>query len=207
MPALCPRLFSRARHALLVTLVAGMIVGPAGGAFAASKHFVIDPAHFSVGFKAMHAGYAYILGMFLEAEGALDYDEAAKAVSNVRIVIQSESVFTNHKRRDNHLRGPDFLNADEFPEMVFVASGAEVTGENTATVTGQLTLLGQTGPVTLELTLNKAAKYPFGHREHTLGISATGSFKRSDYGMTYAVENALVGDEVHLILELEAVED
>lgn len=207
MPVFSHRFFRRTRRLVLAAVAVGLLASQTNVAHAASKHFVVDPAHFSVGFKAMHAGYDYILGMFLEAKGSLDYDAAAQAVSNVRIVIQSDSVFTNHKRRDNHLRGPDFLNADEFPEMVFTASGAEITGDNTAKMTGDLTLLGQTHPLTLDLTLNKAAPYPFGHKKHTLGISASGSFKRSTYGMTYAVDNGLVGDEIHLILELEAIED
>jgi len=195
------------RRAACAALAAGFIAIQTTGASAASKHFEIDPDHFSVGFKVMHIGYENMLGMFLKAEGELDYDEATKTLSNVRIVIETGSVFTNHKRRDNHLRSPDFLNADEFPEMVFTASSAEMTGDNTATVAGELELLGQSHPLTLELTLNKAADYPFGHGNFTLGISASGSFKRSTFGMTYGVDNGLVGDDIELILEFEAVED
>lgn len=72
-------------------------------------------------------------------------------------------------------------------------------------MTGDLTLLGTTLPLTLDVTLNKAAPYPFGHQRFVLGISARGTLKRSDFGMTYGVENQLVGDEVQIIIETEAM--
>ena len=187
--------------------LAALLLGQASPASAAPERFEIDPDHFTVGFLATHIGYQRVLGMFLEAGGEFTYDRETGVLSSVRIVIETESVFTNHKRPDRHLRSPDFLNSDEFPEMIFTADGIEVTGDNTGRVTGQLELLGQSHPLTLEVTLNKAAVYPFGHEEFTLVLSARGSFKRSDYGMKYGVGNGMVGDEIELILELEAVED
>lgn len=83
----------------------------------------------------------------------------------------------------------------------------EQTGDNTGTVTGDLTLLGQTRPVDIDVTLNKAAEYPFGHEEYTLGISAETAIKRSDWGMTYGVDNGMVGDEVTLRFGFEAIKE
>lgn len=83
----------------------------------------------------------------------------------------------------------------------------EETGDNTGTVTGDLTLLGQTRPVDIDVTLNKAAEYPFGHEEYTLGISAETVIKRSDWGMTYGVDNGMVGDEVSLRFGFEAIKE
>jgi len=74
-------------------------------------------------------------------------------------------------------------------------------------VTGDLTMLGKTNPVTLDVTLNKAAVYPFGHEKYTLGISANTTLKRSDWGMTYGLEPAMVGDEVTLRFGFEAYTD
>jgi len=121
------------------------------------------------------------------------------------VVIDAASVWTDNERRDEHVRGDDFLDAEDHPEIVFEASGGEVTGENAGTVTGDLTILGETRPLTLDVTLNKDAVYPFGHEKRTLGISARGTVVRSEYGMTYAVENGLVGDEVDLVIEFEAI--
>ena len=72
-------------------------------------------------------------------------------------------------------------------------------------MTGDLTILGQTRPVTLDVTLNKAAEYPFGHKRMTLGLSIETSIERSDFGMTYAVGNGLVGDTVDIQIETEAM--
>ena len=182
----------------------------AGAANAAPKKYVIDPAHLSIGFLVDHAGYADILGMFRKATGEVTYDEETKTLSAATVTIDTESVFSNHEKRDEHLRSPDFLNTGEFPEMTFTLTGASATGDNTGTVEGELELLGRKHPVTLDVTLNKAAEYPFGgglfgSKPYALGISARGSFKRSTYGMTYGVEQGWVGDDVELIIEFEAV--
>ena len=79
------------------------------------------------------------------------------------------------------------------------------TSETTGLVHGELEVIGQKRPVTLEITLNKAAVYPFGHKKETLGISARTTFNRSDFSMAYGVDNGLVGDEVILMLEFEAL--
>lgn len=187
-------------------LVFAAIIFGAGTAQAAPEKYTIDPEHFSVGFLVKHVGYENVLGMFLEAKGSFTYDAEAEALSDIRVEIAADSVFTNHKKRDRHLRSPDFLNAREFPKIVFTGTRAEKTGENTGSVEGQLELLGTAQPVTLDITLNKAAVYPFGHRKHTLGISARASFKRSAFGMSYSLDD-LVGDEVNLILEFEAIQE
>ncbi len=187
----------------------GAVLGGFGlvttSAWAAPESYRIDPEHFSIGFMVDHLGFQNQLGMFLEGEGSFTYDADAAAVSDLRVEIEADSVFTNHKRRDRHLRSPDFLNSKEFPKIIFTGTEVEKTSDTTGLVHGELELLGQTRPVTLEVTLNRAAVYPFGHEQETLGISARTSFLRSAFGMAYAVDNGLVGDEVELILEFEAI--
>lgn len=173
--------------------------------------FTIDPEHFSVGFLVEHFGYAKVLGIFREASGSFTFDEKALELSNVKISIKTASVFSNHKERDEHLRSPDFLNAREFPEMVFVGKSTQKTGERTGRITGDLMLLGKSQPVTLDLTMNKAAVYPiatgglFSRPNYVVGVSARGSFKRGAYGMTYGLSDNWVGDEIQLIIEFEAI--
>ncbi len=192
---------------LRVAIALGLLLA-ATPAVAESARYKIDPEHFSVGFLVDHLGYGSVLGMFRKAEGSFAYDEKARTLSDIRIVIKTDSVFTNHRKRDEHLRSPDFLNSKEFSELVFTADGGDAISERVGKVTGQLALLGQTHPVTIEVTLNKAAEYPigstFGGKPHVVGISARGSFKRSAYGMMYAVKNGWVGDDVNLIIEFEA---
>jgi len=169
--------------------------------------FTVDDEHFSMAFEIMHIGYAPVIGMFREVEGQFVYDEETRELSSGKLTFKSDSVFTNHKKRDNHLRDTDFLNASEYPDITFTVTDFETTGENTGTVTGDLTMLGKTNPVSLDVMLNKAAVYPIGHEKYTLGISATTTLKRSDWGMTYGLDPALVGDEVTLRFGFEAYDD
>lgn len=168
--------------------------------------FEIDDSHLAIAFLVRHIGYADTLGQFLEAEGSFRYDEATQALSELEVTIQADSVFTNHDKRDAHLLGGDFLDADNHPEITFVGTGAQASGEDSGTVTGDLTILGVTKPITLQVTKNKAGAYPFGEGPpYVIGVSVRGTVKRSEFGMSYAVENGFVGDEIDVIIEFEAV--
>ena len=197
---------SIALRRLAPPLLAGLLAWAASSlALAAPQTYEIDTEHLSIGFQVRHLGYADVLGMFLKASGQFIYDEDTRQLSSGRFVVSADSVFTNHKKRDAHVRADDFLNTDRYPEIVFEATRYQPGADNTGTLEGNLSMLGQTHPVSLEITLNKAASYPFGHRKHTLGASARTTLKRSQWGMEYAVKNKLVGDEVELTLEFEAI--
>lgn len=178
----------------------------AGGAAAQAPRYVLDPEHLSIGFLVDHIGYAKVLGLFREAKGSYRFDETTGTLSEVRIEVATQSVFTNHRARDNHLKGAQFLNVKEFPSMVFTADSAKRVGDRQYEITGQLELLGQRQPLTLRATWNKSNTYeiPGQGRPYVMGVSARGSFKRSAYGMNYAVANGWVGDEIELIIEFEA---
>lgn len=189
----------------LVALPAALAIST--GAMAEPRKFIVDDEHFSIVFEIMHIGYAPVMGMFREVEGQFVYDEEARELKSGQLVFQSDSVFTNHKKRDEHVRNEDFLNSEEYPEITYTVTGFETTGENTGKVTGNLEMLGQTRPVVLDVTLNKSAVYPFGHEEYTLGISASTTLKRSEWGMTYGIDQAMVGDEVTLRFGFEAIRE
>ncbi len=158
-------------------------------------------------FEIMHLGYAPVMGMFREVEGKFVYDDETRELISGKLAFKSKGVFTDHKKRDNHLTGKDFLNSGKYPNITFTVTGYKSTGESTGVVTGDLNMLGQIKPVDLDVTLNKAAEYPIGHKKQTLGISAKTTLKRSDWGMTYGLDPALVGDEVSLRFGFEAVKD
>lgn len=164
----------------------------------------IDPSHLSIVFNASHIGYGATWGMFLEAGGSFMFDEETKELSDLEVTVDTTSVFTNDERRDGHLRSADFLNAEEHPLARFVMTEANQKSETTGTITGDLTLRGVTKPVTLDVTLNKIGPYPFGNN-YVLGVTAETTINRSDFGSTYALENGLVGDEIPLVIELEAI--
>ena len=177
-------------------------------AHAQAARYELDPDHITVAFLVDHIGYAKVLGLFRSARGSYRFDEATATLSDVRIEVETASVFSNQRKRDDHLKGPDFLNSGEFPKMVFTATSAKRTGDKTFDISGQLELLGKSQPLTLQATWNKSAESPLGGplgKPYVMGVSARGSFKRSTYGMNYAVANGWVGDEVPLIIEFEAV--
>lgn len=174
---------------------------------AAAQRYTLDPAHTTVAFLIEHVGYAKTLGYFSEVSGTFSYDDETGQVSDVAISVNTNSVQSNNEARDKHVRGKDFLNTKSHPEMLFTASEATVPDTGTLDISGELQLLGQTQPLTLSATLNKAENYPFGHKKFTLGVSARGQLQRSDFGMDYGVANALVGDTVELIIEAEAIQE
>ena len=189
-----------------LTVVAAMAVFPFS-ATAEPDHWVIDEEHFSVTFMVSHAGFAQQFGMFLDAEGEFRYDEQADELHSGEVTIRSESVFTDHDERDDHVRNEDFLHAEEYPEMHFRATEYD---PEAGLLRGQFTLLGTTRDIELEISINRIAESPFesgglfSDPPRVLGASLRGTIDRSDYGMTYALEDDLVGDEVKVILEFEA---
>lgn len=186
------------------SLVFALALAFAAGAQSEPARYELDPEHLTIAFLVEHIGYAKTLGAFRRASGGFTFDDTGAAVSDVRVVVATMSVDTAHEARDEHVRSGDFLASEEHPEMIFTASGAERTADGTFIVNGELTLLGTTRPLRLEATLNKAAPYPIGDRTEVLGVSARGTLRRSEFGMSYGIEGALVGDEVELIIELEA---
>ncbi len=184
---------------------AAMLLVTSPVALAEPTTFTVDDEHFSMSFEIMHIGYAPVMGIFREVEGEFVYDEETGELSSGKLAFKAKSLFTNHDKRDDHLRNKDFLNAGQHKDITFVVTGFERTDDSTGVVTGDLTLLGQTNPVDVDVTLNKAADYPIGHEDYTLGISASAVINRSDWGMTYGLDQNLVGDEVKLRFGFEAV--
>lgn len=186
-----------ATSALLTTLAAT--------AQAEMARYELDPTHTAIYFTVGHVGFSNTLGIFTDLEGSFMYDMKTQNLADVQVTIDANSVNTFNEARDKHVRANDFLGVANHPDITFVATGGTPKGDTNGTVTGDLTILGETRPVTLDVTLNKAAVYPFGHQRETLGLSMSTTIKRSDFGMSYGVDNGLVGDEVTIKIETEAV--
>jgi polyisoprenoid-binding protein YceI len=198
------------RQIATLLATAWLLAATATPARAEFRTFRLDPEHMSIAFMVQHLNFADVLGLFTEVEGSFAFDETAPAVKDVAIVVRTASIFTNHRARDRHLRSADFLDVASHPTIVFVGREATPTGPRTGTITGDLTLLGRTRPITLDLELRGTGRYPFdptgqGEPPYVVGVSARGTLDRRDFGMTYALEPPLVGDEVDLILEFEAI--
>jgi polyisoprenoid-binding protein YceI len=171
---------------------------------AAPARFTLDPEHTTVAFLVSHVGFAKTLGLFKTVSGSFVFDEAAPAVSDITVTIDAASVYTAHDLRDEHLRNADFLDVRKHPAITFTGTRAVPTGPRTGQVMGELTMLGVTRPVTLDVAWNKSGAYPFGDKHYAVGISARTTIKRSEWGMTYGIPGGLVGDEIEIILEFEA---
>ena len=161
----------------------------------------IDPSHTYVSFGISHLGFSTMRGKFNEQSGSMEFDPATKTAS-VTIEIDAASIDTGHQKRDEHLRSPDFLNAVENPTITFKSTGVEWNGQKLASVTGDLTVLGVSKPVTLTITAMKCGEHPFA-KKPACGFDATGSIKRSDFGVNYGLPG--IGDEMTLDIELEAI--
>ena len=191
------------RTAVLGTAAAAIFAVSAAPA-AAADTYAFDKGHTDIVFRIDHLGFSDTIGRFNDADGIIVLDETNPENSRVEVTIQTASLDTNHEERDTHLRGADFFDVEAHPTITFVSTSIERTGEDTARVTGDLTMLGVTQTVVLETTLNALMPHPVPSYEGvmTAGFSSIATINRSDFGMNAFVP--AVGDEVSIILEIEA---
>lgn len=170
----------------------------AGAASAEPVTYALDPAHTQVAFSIDRFGFNRVLGQFDTVAGEVVLDEANPANSSVRATVQIASISAGNATRDEHLRGDRWLRAAQFPTMEFQSTSVRLISNTRAEVTGNLTLLGQTHPLVLDVTLNRIADAPNNGRR-TAGFSATGTLTRSTWGMT--VTPNTVGDQISISIE------
>lgn len=163
--------------------------------------YVLDAGHSRVVWSLSHRGFSTYSGLLPAAAGTLVLDPATPANSRVEVTLASAAVATADARFDTRLKGPDFFNAEAFPTIRFASTAVEATG-NTAKVTGEVTLLGVTRPVTLDVTFHKAGLNPTDKLYH-VGFDATGTLTRSDFGLRNGLP--AIGDAVSLRIEAEFV--
>jgi|AZIJ01.1.fsa_nt_gi polyisoprenoid-binding protein YceI len=169
---------------------------------AMAETYQIDTSHTYLGFEIDHLGFSTTYGRFTDVSGTIDFDEENPEASSVEVKIVPASIYSGHEKRDEHLRGADFFNVEEFPDMSFKSTSIEQTGEKTGKITGDLTMHGVTKPVTLDTTFTKMGDYPMQEGMKAVGFNATASLKRSDFGIDKFVP--MVGDEVTITISLEA---
>jgi polyisoprenoid-binding protein YceI len=171
-----------------------------GATSARAADYTIDPNHTHIVFMVNHLGFANMIGLFTDMAGTFSFDPVNIGASKVKVTIKTNSLSTQFGPRDTDLKGADWFNVTEFPEMTFTGASYSQTDDHTGTVTGNLTLLGVTKPVTLNVTFNKAGLRA-SDKKQAAGFSATGKIKRSDFGMKTFIP--YIGDDVSLIIETE----
>jgi polyisoprenoid-binding protein YceI len=167
-----------------------------------------DPYHTQVEFSAKHLGMMTVRGNFLEiaADGYIDPEHPE--ASSVEVTIQTASIRTHNPQRDNDLRSSNFLEVDKYPTMHFKSTKIEQTGPETYSMTGDLTIKGNTKPVTFQVVKYGEFNDPnmMGHR---IGYSAQAQINRKDFGLTFNMMldgKWIVSDEVQIYIEGEFVE-
>ena len=166
--------------------------------------WTLDASHSEIGLTVRHAGISKVRAVFEEATGTLDV--AADGSADVNTVVRTESFNSKSADRDAHVRSEDFLDAENHPELTFVATGIKPTGE-TFDLTGELTIRGISKSVTFEADFGGQAVDPFGATRAGFSASSVISRKEFDLNWNAALEagGVLVGDKVTLDLEVAFV--
>ena len=181
-----------------IILLTGIALGATP--FASADTYRLEKSHADLLFSVDHAGFTAKHGLFHDFDATLQYDAGHVAASHVMVTVKTASIDTGLEQRDGDLKGAQFLDVQKFPEMTFVSTRVTPGPGGTLVIEGDLTLHGTTRPITLNATLNKAAPNPFS-KKPTLGFSATGSLKRSDFGVSTFVP--IIGDVVTLTIDAE----
>ncbi len=162
--------------------------------------YELDDTHAYLSFSYSHLGLSNPQIQFGDFEASLELNGDDMSLSQVRITIDVASVDSAIPELDDDLKGADFFDVANYPEITFQSTAYEETSDSSGRLTGDLSVRGVTLPVTLDVTINSAAMNPL-NRKEMIGFSATGSINRSDYGLTaYA---PLVGDELSLAVQIE----
>lgn len=176
-------------------------------AASAPETYLLDPYHTYPHFAVDHLGASLMWGRFDKSSGKFTIDRAAKQGA-LELTVETASLSTGDadkgsrpRSRDEHLKSADFFNVAEFPKMTFKADRVKFDGDAPSEIAGQLTLLGVTKPLTLKMERWVCKDHPFS-KKPMCGGNASGSLKRTDFGMKYGVP--AVGDEIRLYVGFEA---
>lgn len=182
-------------------LVAALMSTAASVAFAAEK-YVLDPGHSQILFSYDHLGFSTTYGMFSGFEGEIMLDQEAPENSSVTVSMPVMSMLTGWEERSAHFMSDDFFGAEEGDMVTFESTAIEVTGEDTANITGDLSMNGVTKSVILDAKLNNAGEHPQAGKPWA-GFDATTTILRSDFDL--GMFAPFVGDEVEVQISIEAM--
>jgi len=163
--------------------------------------YTIYPNHTHVAFGIRHMGLSTFHGTFGHITGSLQFDPAQPEKSALNVQIDMNNIQTTVDELNTTLK--DVFQTIKYPTATFVSTQIAKVGANTGTVTGNLTLAGVTKPVTLNVTFNGGRNIPIPFQRYRIGFDATGTIKRSDFGLTGMIWSGFVSDEVTLMIDCE----
>ncbi|MEM6375692.1 MAG: YceI family protein [Pseudomonadota bacterium] len=167
----------------------------------AAEKYVLDASHSQVLFSYDHLGFSTTFNMFSGFDGEIMFDEENPANSSVSVSMPLKSLFTGWEARFNHFMADDFFGATDEDMITFTSTGIDVTGENTAKITGDLTINDMTQSVVLDAVLNQQGMHPMAQKPW-LGFDATTTILRSDFGV--GAFAPVVSDELDVVISIEA---
>jgi len=168
----------------------------------------LDPYHTQVEFSAKHLGMMTVRGQFTEVSTTGDIDPEHPENSSVEATISTASIRTNNEARDNDLRSSNFLEAEKYPTIHFKSTGITPAGPDHYTLTGDLTIKGNTRPVALQVTKYGEFNDP-GMMGHRIAYSATTKINRKDFGLSFSMildGRLVVSEEIQIMIEGELVD-
>jgi len=178
------------------------------GISAQATEYTVDGSHSHVGFTVRHL-ISKLPGRFKDIDGKFTFDPADPKKMTGKFTVKTASVNTENEKRDDHLRNSDFFDSKKFPSMSFEAKKLVAKGKNKFALEGDLTIKETTKPVTFDMEYSGSAKDPWGNTR--AGFAAVTKINRKDYGITWNKSldagGVLVGDEVEIALNVEAVAD
>ena len=168
--------------------------------------YAIDPSHSRIGFVARHAMVTKVRGSFNEFEGSGNFDAEDPTRSSLHVDIKANSIDTRNADRDNHLRSNDFFDMETYPEIKFASTAVQKVDAENYKVTGDLTIKGETRPVTVDFELSGPVQDPWGNQR--IGLEGTTVVSRKDWGINFNVAleagGLLVSDKITLEFEISA---
>ena len=176
-------------------------VAPVNVPAAFADVYKVDPTHTSIIFRVKHLGVAYVFGRFNGATGTFSYDQSVPSDTSIDIQVDTNNIDTNDDKRDKHLKSPDFFNAVQFPLITFKSSSVKRKDVDLLLVSGHLTIMGKTNPVTITVRRTGAGKDPWGN--YRIGFESSFTIRRTDYGMNFMLGG--VSDEVNLTVSVEGI--
>lgn len=183
-------------------LLATALTLSAGMASAAAEKYVLDASHSQVLFSYNHLGFSTTYGMFSGFEGEILFDQTDPSASSVTVSMPVKSMFTGWEKRDGHFQSGDFFAAEDGDLITFSSTAIEVTGDNNAKITGDLTMNDVTKSVVLDAQLNQTGDHPQAGKPWA-GFDATTTVLRSDFNM--GAFAPFVSDEVEIKISIEAM--
>ncbi len=182
-----------------LTSAAMLMVAPL---VAQSSTWTIDPAHSGIEFQIKHLGVSTVRGSFAGVTGTVAWDDKNIAASHVDAVIDAKTLNTGQEKRDEHLKSPDFFDVPKYPTLKFTSTNVKRNGEGKLQIVGDLTLGGQTKPVTLDVDGPAAPQKGQGGKAVS-GFSATGTLSRKDFNFGQKYGAPVLGDDVKFTIDLE----